>query len=335
VRGRSRQVKPELWKDEVLWDLSVAMGLPGLVAHVFAGLWPYCDREGRFEWRPRSLKSDILPYWDGDFEAILNVLASKNYIVRYTVCGRDYGYVRTFARHQSVHKNEAPSILPDPLAHGVELPDLSAPVIPGNSPSLPEFSGNFPESPVCSPELLGSSTSSSSSTSTPTRASASGSARAGDSVELVARTYSMPSQEAPQDYLDDALLAGVSKTQAESTWAHYFGAGLPERGVERLNAWMVQRAKERANQTAGAKARADAPRTRHGAFTQVGPPLDASAAQRAYGAKHGVDVDSVIAELTRAGVVDALGVKGAREELTKRLQAEARKKGAIRHVQSA
>jgi hypothetical protein len=163
VRGRSRQVKPELWKDETLWDLSVSLGLPGLVAHVFAGLWPYCDREGRFEWRPRALKSDILPYWDGDFELILNALASKSYIVRYTVNGRDYGYVRTFARHQSVHKNEAPSILPDPLAHGVELPILHSRESSSNSPSVPVSLG----------ELLASSTSSS--TSDPTSASASAS----------------------------------------------------------------------------------------------------------------------------------------------------------------
>jgi hypothetical protein len=61
----------------------------------------------------------------------------------------------------------------------------------------------------------------------------------------VARTYSLPSQEAPDDYLQEALMAGVPRVQAESTWTHYFGAGLPERGVERLNQWLVKRSKER------------------------------------------------------------------------------------------
>lgn len=41
-------------------------------------------------------------------------------------------------------------------------------------------------------------------------------------------------------------MAGVPRAQAESTWVHYFGAGLPERGVERVTQWLVKRAKERA-----------------------------------------------------------------------------------------
>lgn len=332
MRARTRTIKPEIFSDEVLGDLELATGLP--LFRLFVGLWCYSDREGRFEWSLRALRGFILPCWDGDMGAALDALASKSYIVRYTVNGKDYGYVRTFVRHQQIHKNEAPSILPSPEAHGVELP---LPVITGNYREAPgNYSALPPESEVPRQPKPVSSTSTSTSTcgSDPdARARVASTMPTPSQPELVARTYSMPSQEAPQDYLDDALLAGVSKTQAESTWAHYFGAGLPERGVERLNAWMVQRAKERSTQTAGAKARTDTWRGRQGVSTQTGPPLDASASQRAYAAKHGLDVDAVIAELTRAGVVDALGIKGAREELTKRLQVEARKKGTNRHAQ--
>jgi len=68
----------------------------------------------------------------------------------------------------------------------------------------------------------------------------------------VSRTHSLPSEEPSRDYLEAAVMAGVSADQARSTWAHYWGAGLPDRGVERLHPWLIKRAKERANQLAKA-----------------------------------------------------------------------------------
>jgi hypothetical protein len=47
-------------------------------------------------------------------------------------------------------------------------------------------------------------------------------------------------------------MAGVSREQARSTWEHYWGAGLPSGGVERLNPWLVKRAKERSTTLARA-----------------------------------------------------------------------------------
>lgn len=64
----------------------------------------------------------------------------------------------------------------------------------------------------------------------------------------VPRTLTMPSEEPTQSYLDSALMAGVKPEQARSTWSHYFGQGLPPGGVERLEPWLVQRAKEKQNQ---------------------------------------------------------------------------------------
>lgn len=116
LRGRIRTFKPELFDDEELWDLGASTGLP--VFQLFLGLWSFADREGRFEWRPRALKKHILPYWDGDVSAVLEALASKLFIVRYTVNGRDYGYVRTLTQHQSFNKREPESTLPPPEKHG-------------------------------------------------------------------------------------------------------------------------------------------------------------------------------------------------------------------------
>lgn len=112
MRGRIRSVKPELFGDEKLWDLGVETGLPVLQA--FAGLWCYADRDGRFEWRPRPLKAGVLPYWDGDFGALLDVLAAAGFIRRYEVAGKPYGLVRNFAKHQAINHKEAPSELPAP-----------------------------------------------------------------------------------------------------------------------------------------------------------------------------------------------------------------------------
>lgn len=109
-------MKPEVFSDEVLWDLEQETGLPLL--RVFIGLWCYCDREGRFVWSPRALRGAIAPCWDGDMAAALETLAGKLYIVRYTVNGKDYGYVRTFKEHQAVNRKEPASILPSPDEHG-------------------------------------------------------------------------------------------------------------------------------------------------------------------------------------------------------------------------
>lgn len=112
-------MKPEIYDDEILADLEMTTGLP--LFRIFTGLWCFADRDGRFEWSPRSLRGKIHPCWDGDMAAALDALASKLYIVRYTVDGKDYGYVRTFAEHQAIHPREPRSTLPAPADHGRAL----------------------------------------------------------------------------------------------------------------------------------------------------------------------------------------------------------------------
>ena len=110
--GRIRTVKPELFLDEELWELAEETGLP--IVQAFVGMFCYADREGRFEWRPRTLKSVILPYWSGDFSRVLDALESRRFLVRYRCGEREYGYVRTFARHQVINNRERPSEIPPP-----------------------------------------------------------------------------------------------------------------------------------------------------------------------------------------------------------------------------
>jgi hypothetical protein len=112
MRARIRSVKPELLSDEELWDLGVSTGLPVLQA--FVGLWMYADKQGRFEWRPRALAAAILPFWDGDFASVLAALAAHRFIVEYEVCGKRYGVVRSFRKHQVINNREVDSVLPAP-----------------------------------------------------------------------------------------------------------------------------------------------------------------------------------------------------------------------------
>jgi hypothetical protein len=109
---RIRTVKPEFFRHEELFDCEERVKLPLRLA--FVGLWTCCDREGRFRWRPRSLKCDILPYDVVDFGEVLNALADGGFIVRYSHQGKEYGYIPSWRVHQFPNSREQASQLPSP-----------------------------------------------------------------------------------------------------------------------------------------------------------------------------------------------------------------------------
>ncbi|PAQ09724.1 hypothetical protein [Mesorhizobium temperatum] len=111
--SRIRTIKPEFFKHEELFDAEVETGLPLRLS--FAGLWTQCDREGRFVWRPRQLKADILPYDDVDFSRVLDALATRGFIVKYASADRSFGYVPSWNRHQVINNRESASSLPNPI----------------------------------------------------------------------------------------------------------------------------------------------------------------------------------------------------------------------------
>ena len=128
--SRIRTVKPEFFKHEGLYDAERASGLPLRLA--FAGLWTCCDREGRFEWRPRALKTDVLPYDDDvDFSAVMDALERFGFVVRYEVDGKPLGYVPGFTRHQIINNREAESKIPAPDASHI-APSDESPTREGN-----------------------------------------------------------------------------------------------------------------------------------------------------------------------------------------------------------
>src|SRR3954467_19530 len=104
--ARIRQTKPEVFRHEGLQDLEVSHAefRPMLV---FMGLWNVADNAGRFEWKPKHLKLDILPFVPFDMAESLEILRSHGFISRYQVGGRAYGLVVNFSKHQRLSGKEA------------------------------------------------------------------------------------------------------------------------------------------------------------------------------------------------------------------------------------
>jgi hypothetical protein len=108
--ARIRSVKPSFFRHEKLQELGPLSML------IFSGLWTQCDKAGRFAWRPRTLKLDILPFITFDMEVELNKLAEAFFIVKYESEGEFFGVIPTFKDHQRVSGKEQqePSKYPNP-----------------------------------------------------------------------------------------------------------------------------------------------------------------------------------------------------------------------------
>lgn len=122
---RTRLIRPGFFRDADLYDAEVKHGLPLRVA--FAGLWTVADREGRFAWKPREIKPDVLPFDAADMITVLDALRSEGFIQAYVVDGREYGLIPGFADHQTFHKTEPASRLPAPVVE--PLPHREATVV--------------------------------------------------------------------------------------------------------------------------------------------------------------------------------------------------------------
>lgn len=104
--ARIRTIKPEFFRHEALQDLEIAN--PGMYPMmVFEALWGHCDSKGRFEWKPRMLKLDILPFLPFDMAKTLEILELGGMLHRYEVDGKTYGFIPTFEKHQRLSGKEA------------------------------------------------------------------------------------------------------------------------------------------------------------------------------------------------------------------------------------
>jgi hypothetical protein len=103
--ARIRSFKPEFFRHEKLQDLELEN--PGKYPMlVFEGLWSLCDKNGVFLFKPRHIKLDILPFLPFDMAETLKILEDSNFIIRYTVDNKEYGYIPTFLKHQRISGEE-------------------------------------------------------------------------------------------------------------------------------------------------------------------------------------------------------------------------------------
>lgn len=108
--GRIRTVKPDVAKHELLFELEQRTSLP--IRFTWVMLPTICDREGRFKWRPLSMKTDVLPYDRVEFESVLSALLEAGQVVKYRHGSEWFGWVPTFTKHQRVSPREDASELP-------------------------------------------------------------------------------------------------------------------------------------------------------------------------------------------------------------------------------
>lgn len=149
--ARIRTVKPSFFRHEGLQELELQH--PGKYPmFVFAGLWGHCDKMGRFPWKPRTLKLDVLPFLPFDMAETLTILEQHGYLNKYEVEGKLYGLIPTFTEHQRINGKEAQAEgeFPAPPTIGTtgEAPeknqgsDGEAPETPGREGKGREQEGN-------------------------------------------------------------------------------------------------------------------------------------------------------------------------------------------------
>lgn len=117
--ARIRTIKPSFFRHELLFEAETESGLPIRLA--FCGLWTACDREGRFQWKPRALKLDCLPYDDVDFNLVLETLVKYGFVVKYSIGEDSYGTIPSWDKHQHINQREQASELPPPDEAGAVL----------------------------------------------------------------------------------------------------------------------------------------------------------------------------------------------------------------------
>lgn len=99
---RNRMIKPDFWNDEKLGKEPEAVQL------TFIGTWNFSDDYGVVRANPVWLKNQIYPYKENlridAFSKWLEALEKNGMLIKFSVRGEQFYYIRTFRLHQSVEK---------------------------------------------------------------------------------------------------------------------------------------------------------------------------------------------------------------------------------------
>lgn len=104
--ARIRTIKPDFFTSEDIVSLSPLARL------LYIATWLEADREGRFPWRPKTLKLRYLPGDECDIDELVIELTDAKLIMPYEVDGQAYAEIPSFTRHQVINNREAASEIP-------------------------------------------------------------------------------------------------------------------------------------------------------------------------------------------------------------------------------
>lgn len=112
--ARIRTIKPEFFTSEDI------VSLTPLARVFYVALWCEADREGRLEWKPRTLKMRYLPADNCDIEALGQELIDLGLVVLYVANGKQYAHIPGFKKHQVINNRESESVIPEPASSRVD-----------------------------------------------------------------------------------------------------------------------------------------------------------------------------------------------------------------------
>lgn len=104
--ARIRTIKPDFFTSEDI------VGISPLARLLYIATWLEADREGRFVWRPKTLKLRYLPGDQCDIEMLADELVSAGLVVTYEINGQTFAEIPTFAKHQVINNRETASTIP-------------------------------------------------------------------------------------------------------------------------------------------------------------------------------------------------------------------------------
>lgn len=103
--ARIRTIKPDFFTSEDVVLLSPLARL------LYIATWLEADREGRFVWRPKTLKLRYLPGDQCDIDSLADELVTAGLVVPYSIDGQAFAEIPTFAKHQVINNRESASTI--------------------------------------------------------------------------------------------------------------------------------------------------------------------------------------------------------------------------------
>lgn len=109
--ARIRTIKPEFFTSEDI------VSLTPLARLFYVSLWCEADREGRFEWKPKTFKLRYLPGDNCDVVDLAQELIDAQLVLLYEVDGKTYAEIPSFIKHQVINNRESESTIPARVGH--------------------------------------------------------------------------------------------------------------------------------------------------------------------------------------------------------------------------